>query len=94
MRLLKYFIQFLSKQIYITGTWLSLPCVDKLTEEEFTELLGKPEVGYIRRSDGKDLGAGIPEYIVTPTVPHIGHSFGIKPSRSRQSTSGNRFYTL
>jgi serine/threonine protein kinase len=38
-----------------------------MTEEEFTEMLGQPEVGYVRRSDGRNLEAGIPEYIVRPT---------------------------
>lgn len=44
-----------------------MPSVDNLTEREFTEMLGRPEIGYVRRSDGKDLEPGIPEYIVRPT---------------------------
>ncbi|KAJ6070587.1 hypothetical protein N7467_011906 [Penicillium canescens] len=45
----------------------TMPYINNLTEEKFTEMLGKPEVGYVRRSDGKDLESGIPEYIVRPT---------------------------
>ncbi|EDN07449.1 conserved hypothetical protein [Histoplasma mississippiense (nom. inval.)] len=45
----------------------TMPYMDNVTEEGFTEMLGKPEIGYVRRSDGKDLAPGIPEYIVKPT---------------------------
>ncbi|KAI9035636.1 protein kinase [Aspergillus affinis] len=45
----------------------TMPSVDDLTEEEFTEMLGKPEIGYVRKSDGKSLEPGIPEYILRPT---------------------------
>ncbi|OJD24178.1 CMGC/SRPK protein kinase [Blastomyces percursus] len=45
----------------------TIPYMDSVTEERFTEMLGKPEIGYARRSDGKDLEPGIPEYIVRPT---------------------------
>ncbi|OJD15291.1 CMGC protein kinase [Emergomyces pasteurianus Ep9510] len=45
----------------------TMPYMDNVTEEGFTEMLGKPEIGYVRRSDGKDLEPGIPEYIVKPT---------------------------
>ncbi|KAJ6009042.1 hypothetical protein N7522_004058 [Penicillium canescens] len=45
----------------------TMPYVDNVTEEKFTEMLGKPEIGYVRRSDGKELEPGIPEYIVRPT---------------------------
>lgn len=45
----------------------TMPYINNVTEEKFTEMLGKPEVGYVRRSDGKDLDPGIPEYIVRPT---------------------------
>lgn len=38
--------------------------MDHVPEMEFIEMLGKPEVGHIHRSDGKALGPGIPEYIV------------------------------
>ncbi|KAJ6114186.1 protein kinase [Penicillium capsulatum] len=45
----------------------TLPCMDNVTEEKFIEMLGKPEIGHVRRRDGKDLEPGIPEYIVKPT---------------------------
>ncbi|KAG5301304.1 protein kinase [Histoplasma ohiense] len=44
-----------------------MPCMDDVTEEGFTEMLGQPEIGYVQRSDGQDLEPGIPEYIVKPT---------------------------
>jgi len=30
-------------------------------------MLGKPEIGFVQRRDGKDLEPGIPEYIMEPT---------------------------
>ncbi|KGO77099.1 hypothetical protein PITC_024550 [Penicillium italicum] len=43
----------------------TVPSMDYMTKEEkFIEMLGKPEIGLVRRSDGKDLETGIPEYIV------------------------------
>lgn len=44
-----------------------MPCMDDLTEERFTEMLGKPEIGDVQRRDGKCLEPGVPEYIVRPT---------------------------
>lgn len=43
-----------------------MPRVDHLSEERFIEMLGKPEIGHVRRQDGKDLAPGMPEYIVKP----------------------------
>jgi len=40
--------------------------MDDLNEEKFTEMLGTPEIGEVRRSDGEDMDPGIPEYIVRP----------------------------
>ncbi|KOS47027.1 hypothetical protein ACN38_g1996 [Penicillium nordicum] len=40
---------------------------DNETEQQFTEMLRKPEIGHVRRRDGKDLEPGIPRYIVRPT---------------------------
>lgn len=45
----------------------TMPFMDSLTEEKFTEMLGKPEIGYVRRRDGNDLEPGIPKYIVKAT---------------------------
>ena len=42
-------------------------CLDKVTEDVFFEILGKPEIGRVQRRDGKDLELGVPEYIVKPT---------------------------
>ena len=45
----------------------TIPDIHNLTEEKLTGMLGVPEVGHIRRSDGRDLEPGVPEYIVRPT---------------------------
>ena len=48
--------------------------MDNLTEGKFNEMLGKPDIGYVRRSDGKALEPGIPEYIVRP-ASYLAHSW-------------------
>jgi serine/threonine-protein kinase SRPK3 len=45
-----------------------MPCIDDLPEDEVSEKLGKPEIGYVQRKDGKALGLGVPEYIVRLAV--------------------------
>lgn len=45
----------------------TLPLMDNLTEGKFIEMLGSPEIGLVRRRDGKDIEPGIPEYMVKPT---------------------------
>lgn len=67
---LKYFEKSSSKtDIHTRNLAFTLPCVDDLTEEEFIKLLGKPELGYIRKTDesGLQLEPGIPKYLVRPT---------------------------
>ncbi|KAJ5195449.1 uncharacterized protein N7498_008887 [Penicillium cinerascens] len=44
----------------------TMPYLDKVTEEAFFEILGKPKIGRVQRRDGKGLGLGVPEYIVKP----------------------------
>lgn len=44
-----------------------MPCLDKVTEDVFFEILGKPKIGRVQRRDGKDLELGVPEFIVKPT---------------------------
>lgn len=44
-----------------------MPCFDKITEEAFFEMVGKPEIGRVQRRDGNDHELGVPEYIVKPT---------------------------
>jgi serine/threonine protein kinase len=39
-----------------------------LSESGFIEALGKPEIGYVRRTDGKPLEAVVSEYIFRPSV--------------------------
>ncbi|PYH31167.1 serine protein kinase [Aspergillus neoniger CBS 115656] len=43
---------------------------DNVPEDEFINLLGKPDIGYVRCNDGGRLGTGIPEYIVRPANIH------------------------
>ncbi|CAI7577538.1 unnamed protein product [Penicillium discolor] len=45
----------------------TMPCINKVTEQQLTEMLGNPEIGHVRRSDGKDLEPGIPGYIAKPS---------------------------
>ena len=45
-----------------------MPYIDNVTEETFIEMLGKPEIGYVQRRNGKDLELSVPEYIVKPTL--------------------------
>lgn len=44
--------------------------MDNVLDKEFIEMLGKPEIGHVHRSDGKALEPGIPEYIVRPARTH------------------------
>ncbi|OAX84919.1 CMGC/SRPK protein kinase [Emergomyces africanus] len=46
----------------------TMPYMNNVTEEGFIEMLGEPEIGYVRRSDEKELEPGIPKYIVKPTT--------------------------
>ncbi|RAK95598.1 kinase-like protein [Aspergillus ibericus CBS 121593] len=43
-----------------------MPPMDKIPEHELIKILGKPEIGHVKRNDGRSLGPGIPEYIVRP----------------------------
>jgi serine/threonine-protein kinase SRPK3 len=45
-----------------------MPYIDDLAEERSSEMLGKPEVGYVQKRDGKCLEAGVPGYIVKPAI--------------------------
>ncbi|KAJ5670347.1 uncharacterized protein N7477_005710 [Penicillium maclennaniae] len=45
----------------------TIPCLDKVSEEAFFEILGKPEIGRVKRHDEKGLELGVPEYMVKPT---------------------------
>ncbi|PLB46017.1 kinase-like protein [Aspergillus steynii IBT 23096] len=40
--------------------------MDTVSEHEFIKILGKPDIGHVHRTDGKNLGPGVPEYIVKP----------------------------
>ncbi|KAK9234916.1 CMGC/SRPK protein kinase [Lipomyces kononenkoae] len=52
--------------IHTRNLAFTMPCMDDIPAGEFIEMLGKPEIGHVRRSDGKALEPGIPEYIVRP----------------------------
>ena len=57
----------------------AIPSVDSLSEEEFLKKLGNPEIGSVRRKDGKPLEPGIPEYLVRPTCYPIDLSLSVHP---------------
>ncbi|KAI9927245.1 hypothetical protein MW887_003632 [Aspergillus wentii] len=44
----------------------TMPCMNHLSETEFINMLGQPEIGEVKRNDGKAFDAGIPKYIVMP----------------------------
>ncbi|KFH40238.1 Serine/threonine-protein kinase-like protein [Hapsidospora chrysogenum ATCC 11550] len=46
----------------------TLPLTDSTSEDELARILGKPELGQVRRVNGEKLGSGIPEYLVRPSV--------------------------
>lgn len=48
----------------------TIPSVANIPEYEFINLLGKPDIGYVRCNGGGSLGPGIPEYIVRPANIH------------------------
>lgn len=47
--------------------------MDSISEGEFIEMLGKPDIGQVQRKDGKALHPGMPEYIVRP-ASYTAHS--------------------
>ncbi|KAJ5237410.1 hypothetical protein N7489_007501 [Penicillium chrysogenum] len=53
--------------IHTRNSAFTMPCLDKVTEDVFFEILGKPKIGRVQRRDGKDLELGVPEFIVKPT---------------------------
>ncbi|KAJ5824273.1 hypothetical protein N7447_006613 [Penicillium robsamsonii] len=54
----------------------AMPYIDDLTEERFIEMLGKPEVGYVQKRDGKCVESGVPEYVVRP-ASYGNHSWNL-----------------
>ncbi|BCS18640.1 uncharacterized protein APUU_11468S [Aspergillus puulaauensis] len=52
--------------IHTRNLAFTVPCVNNVSEEDFIKILGKPGIGHVRRSDGKDLEPGVPNYIVRP----------------------------
>jgi serine/threonine-protein kinase SRPK3 len=56
-----------SSDLHTRNLTFTLPPLDSLHEAEFCQKLGKPEVGLVRRDDGKPLDPGMPEYLVRPT---------------------------
>ncbi|KAJ5130802.1 uncharacterized protein N7515_006841 [Penicillium bovifimosum] len=54
----------------------TMPYTDDLAEDRFIGMLGKPEIGYVQRRDGKCLEAGVPEYIVRP-ASYRNHSWNL-----------------
>ncbi|KAJ5383744.1 hypothetical protein N7517_001655 [Penicillium concentricum] len=46
----------------------TIPSMHGLPEERFMELLSKPDIGKVTRSDGKPIDIGVPEYLVGHTL--------------------------
>ncbi|RDW61130.1 uncharacterized protein DSM5745_10628 [Aspergillus mulundensis] len=44
----------------------SIDAMENVSEQEFVETLGEPEIGRVYNTDRKDLGPGVPQYIVRP----------------------------
>ncbi|KAI0809938.1 kinase-like protein [Xylaria sp. FL0064] len=67
-------VDFLAKlnishgDIHTRNIALAMPNVDSLSESEFIETLGQPEIGQIRRRDGSDVEFHVPPYAVLPTT--------------------------
>ncbi|OJZ90478.1 hypothetical protein ASPFODRAFT_28968 [Aspergillus luchuensis CBS 106.47] len=55
---------------HIRNLAFTIPSVANIPEDEFINLLGRPDIGYVRCNDGGRLGHGIPEYIVRPASLH------------------------
>ncbi|KAI0470284.1 kinase-like domain-containing protein [Xylaria cf. heliscus] len=53
--------------IHTRNITLTLPHLDSLSEQEFIDTLGQPELGPVQRTDGSALGMHLPSYIVRPT---------------------------
>ncbi|KAF2277201.1 serine protein kinase [Westerdykella ornata] len=53
--------------LHIRNLAFTIPSTHSLPEEEFLRKLGEPETGLIRRTDGKPLEPGMPNYLVRPT---------------------------
>jgi serine/threonine protein kinase len=59
---------FTNIDLHTRNLAFTMPCMDDFLEGEFIAALGEPEIGQIRRSDGKALEVGVPEYIIRPAV--------------------------
>jgi hypothetical protein len=55
----------------------TIPQITELSEKGFIDMLGTPEIGNVRRSDGKVLGPSLPRYIVRSAIYR-----GWKPTQS------------
>ncbi|CAK48152.1 hypothetical protein CBS115989_1948 [Aspergillus niger] len=55
---------------HIRNLAFTIPSMANVPEHEFIDILGKPDIGVVRRNDGKCLEPGIPEYIVRPASSH------------------------
>ncbi|KPM42257.1 hypothetical protein AK830_g4292 [Neonectria ditissima] len=45
----------------------ALPLLDSAGEDELSRILGKPELGQVRRVNGEPLESGVPKYLVRPS---------------------------
>ncbi|PWY63810.1 kinase-like protein [Aspergillus eucalypticola CBS 122712] len=56
---------------HIRNLAFTIPSMANIPEDEFINLLGKPDIGLVRCNDGGSLGPGIPEYIVRSANLHL-----------------------
>ncbi|KAL5355294.1 kinase-like domain-containing protein [Aspergillus floccosus] len=53
--------------LHIRNLIFAIAPMDNVPEQDFIETLGKPDIGHVHTTDGKQLDPGIPEYIVRPS---------------------------
>lgn len=60
----------------------TIPSVDSLTEQQFFEKFGKPEIAQVTRTDGAALPGNVPAYLVRPASLPAGFCQGLNTSSS------------
>lgn len=78
--------RWLSNRIYTDlhtrNIVFTIPSVDSLTEQQFFDKFGKPEVAHITRTDSTALTENIPSYIVRPASVPAGICQSLRMSSS------------
>ncbi|GLB05557.1 hypothetical protein AtubIFM57258_000846 [Aspergillus tubingensis] len=55
--------------MHVRNLAFAMSSTNHIPELDFVKMLGEPEIGHVRRDDGKCLEPGIPDYIVRPAIP-------------------------